>query len=87
LVGDFDPWLDDPWTYDEAEYSALGIGAAKTRYLDRKRSDGRAENTIRTYREVIELFIEVVGERTILDKVATSEVRTFIRDPSLAKAT
>ena len=87
LLGEFDPWTDDPWTYDEEEHSALGIGAAKTQYLDRKRSDGRAENTIRTYKEVIEGLIDAVGKNTVLDRVTTAEVRAFMRDPSLAKAT
>lgn len=87
LVGDFDPWLNDPWSYDEDEHRVLDIGAAKAQYLDRKRSDGRAENTIRTYREVIEGLIGEVGEETVLDRVTTAEVRAFIRDPSLAKAT
>jgi len=87
LVGEFDPWIDDPWTYDDEEHTALGLEKAKVRYLDRKRNDGRTENTIRTYREVIELLIEKVGGKTILDKVGASEVREFIRVPSLAKAT
>jgi integrase len=60
---------------------------AKARYLDRKRSDGKTENTIRTYREVIELLIDEVGQNTLLDTVSSSEVRQFIRDTSLAKAT
>jgi site-specific recombinase XerD len=87
LLGEFDPWTDDPWSYDEEEYSELSVEKAKSAYLERKRSDGRAENTIRTYKEVIEGFIETVGENTFLDAVTTAQVRTFIRDPSLAKAT
>jgi len=87
IIDEFDPWTDDPWSYDEDEHSTLRLEEAKVRYLDRKRSDGRTENTIRTYREVIELFIEKVGGKTILDKVGASEVRDFIRAPSLAKAT
>lgn len=87
LVGDFDPWTDDPWTYDEDDHTAVSIEKAKVRYLERKRKDGRTDNTLRTYREVIELLIEEVGTKTVLDKVKPSTVRKFIRDPSLAKAT
>jgi site-specific recombinase XerD len=86
-VGDFDPWTDDPWSYDEEEFRALPIEKAKVRYLDRKRSDGKTENTIRTYREVIELLIAEIGEHTVLDSIKSSDVRQFIRDSSLAEAT
>jgi len=87
MLGEFDPWTDDPWSYDEDEHTALGLEEAKVRYLDRKRSDGRTQNTIRTYREVIELLIDEVGEQTVVDRVDASEIREFIRDPSLARAT
>jgi site-specific recombinase XerD len=87
LVGEFDPWTDDPWTYDDDEHTALGIEKAKVRYLERKRNDGRTDNTLRTYREVIELFIGEVGKETVLDKIGASDLRKFIRAPSLAKAT
>jgi integrase len=87
LQQEFDPWTDDPWSYDEEEHTTVEIEEAKVEYLDRKRKNGRTENTIRTYREVIDLLVDEVGEKRILDKITPSEVRAFLRDPSLAKAT
>ena len=87
LEEEFDPWMDDPWSYDGDQFEEIDLEAAKNRYLNRKRSDGKTENTIRTYREVIELLIDEVGQNTLLDAVRSSEVRQFIRDTSLAKAT
>ena len=87
LTGEFDPWTDDPWSYDEDEHTALQVEEAKERYLTRKQANGRTDNTIRTYREVVELLIREVGKRTVLDRIDTAEVRSFVREPSLARAT
>ena len=87
VKGTFDPWIDDPWSYDEDEYEAVTVKEAMSRFLQRKKEDGRTENTIRTYREIISLLIDEVGDQRQLEKVSPSEVREFIRRDSLAKAT
>jgi len=87
LDGKFDPWIDDPWRYDQEEYEPLDIREAMDRFLNRKREEDRTANTIRTYREVIGLLVDEVGSTTILDQISAGRLREFVRDPSLAKAT
>lgn len=87
LEGDFDPWTDDPWSYDEDPYETVTFEEARNRFLERKRSNGRTSNTLRTYREILDLFAGEIGERTVLEKVSEDQAREFIWDSSLADAT
>lgn len=87
LQGEFDPWNDDPWSYDNDDFQSVSIGKARITYLDRKNADGRTENTIRTYREVIGLLVDQTGESKQLIDLTATELRTFVRESSLAQAT
>ncbi len=87
LEGKFDPWVDDPWSYDQEKYDPVGIQVAMDLFLKRKREANRTNNTIRTYREVIGLLIDEVGASTLLGQISTGQLRDFVRDSSLAKAT
>lgn len=87
LQGEFDPWTDDPWSYDDENYESYSVRTAMDRFLDRKREDGRAANTIRTYREILGLLISKVGGEVRLEQVSSKHIRDFVRESSLAKAT
>jgi len=85
--GRFDPWNDDPRHYDKPEWEDVSIDDARTRFLKRKRLEGCAESTIRTYDEVVRLLIQEIGKGTQLRKVSVSILRSFVRDTSIARAT
>ena len=87
VEGIFDPWSDDPFSYREPDRESLTIREALNRFLERKREDGRAKSTLRTYEEVMGIFSREIGEDTSLDAIAGKNLRDFIRDPVLAKAT
>ena len=87
LDGKFDPWVDDPWSYEQEEVTPKAIQDALDHFLARKEKEDRSENTLRTYREVVGLLMSEVGKTTLLDRISAEELRDFIRDPSLAKAT
>lgn len=48
--GKFDPWVDDPWSYDQEEVTPKAIQDALDHFLARKQKEDRSENTLRTYR-------------------------------------
>ncbi len=87
LDGEFDPWVDDPWSYDQEEHVPTTTQEALSQFLDRKRQQGRLENTLRTYREVVGLLAQKIGKSTLLDRISTSHLRDFVWEPSLARAT
>jgi integrase len=87
IEGRFDPWQDDPFSYDEPVVRRCTISEAQGRFLERKQEDGRAKSTLRTYREIVGLFSRQVGEDTPLENVSPATLRDFIREPSLAQAT
>ena len=87
VEGIYDPWANDPFTYDEPDRENPTIQQALSRFLERKRKDGRARSTIRTYEEVVGIFSGSVGKDTSLEAITGKDLRAFVRDPALAKAT
>lgn len=87
--GIFDPWSDDPRTYKETPdpKAPLTICEAADQFLARKRKDGRTENTLRTYNEILSLLQDAVGGGLELRKLKPSHIEAFIREPSLSDAT
>jgi integrase len=87
IEGIFDPWNDDPFNYVEPDRESPTIQEALDRFLERKREDGRAKSTVRTYEEVVGIFSREIGEDTPLDAIGGQDLREFVRDPALAQAT
>ena len=86
-AGRFDPWTDDPLSYDEPDYEEVRLKEAGERFLERKRADGLKESSIRTYREILSLLEDEVGASTWLHGVRARELRPFVRQEGLAQAT
>jgi integrase len=87
VEGRFDPWTDDPFTYEQQGVDPQTIGAALRRFIHRKRERGRSKHTIRTYQEVVGLFAGTVGDGRMLDAITADQLRDFIRDDAIADAT
>ena len=87
LHGEFDPWRDDPHHYKDEGIEDVSVREARERFLVRKREDGLRKSTLRTYRAITRLFEEDVCAGSSLNHVSASEVRTFVRNPSVSKAT
>lgn len=88
--GRFDPWTDDPDTYDKPQPKPTKpstLQEAQDAFLTRKRRDGRSENTLRTYREIISLFADAAGAATQLRDLSPDALNAFIRAEGVSKAT
>lgn len=54
VLGDFDPWTDDPWTYrDPPPVEQVDVEEALKRFLAFKEAEDRAPSTLRTYQKVV----------------------------------
>ena len=85
--GTFDPWMDDPWSYDEEPRQNLSIGEAADRFLTEKKRTGRSENTLRTYREILRLFQKRVDSNQKLARLSSAPLKDFVWETDLAEAT
>jgi integrase len=85
--GVFDPWTDDPWTYDQEERVELSIKDARDRFIEAKKATGRSENTIRTYREILRLLLGAVDPTTDLRALSSGPLKAIVWDPEIADAT
>jgi integrase len=86
-LGRFDPWLDDPWSYDEEPMEALSVKQATDRFLEEKKATGRSENTLRTYRGIFDLLLQAVDPTAKIASLSSGPLQSLIWDPELADAT
>ena len=82
--GRFDPWTDDPWSYDRDTTAPITLKAAVAEFTDAKGHLRPA--TVRTYREVLRLLEGAVGEIP-LGKLTTSQLSGIIRADGISRAT
>jgi len=82
--GRFDPWTDDPWSYDRDTTAPITLKAAVAEFIDAKGHLRPA--TVRTYREVLRLLEGAVGEIP-LGKLTTSQLSGIIRADGISRAT
>lgn len=87
VEGRFDPWQDDPFSYDLPDVEHLRISEALERFIDDKRELGRAEKTISHYEWVVERFKDFVGSDVYLRDVSTRQLSTHVYDPSVGAST
>jgi integrase len=85
-AGDFDPFEDDPFDYDEPD-GALTLAQAFEQYAEEKRKQGRKESTLKSYRSTWSILIDRVGEGTELSELAPKEIEDYIHDPEVAQST
>jgi len=85
--GRFDPWTDDPWTYNEGLYQNVTLGTALDRFLERKRVQRRSPNTLRTYRGLLRLLVRNVGPTCLLRRISDRDCRTVVYASGIAPAT
>lgn len=88
LVGLFDPWSDDPLTYDRKISSPKikTCSEALSQFLAEKEAQGKSPNTINTYRWIVSAFLESCNVRD-LREVTAQHVTIFVRDDSVSKST
>jgi integrase len=87
VEGRFDPWTDDPFGYDRQGSKPLRLVEAREAFLASKEQAGRSENTIRTYRVILEYLERSLGSNPHTDRIRPAGLEAFIHDPSVSKAT
>ena len=87
LLGQFDPWKDDPLAYDRNIPSAdpITCSNALQAFLEAKTVQGRKGRTVKAYRWFVEPFVRKVGEETLLKDMPVSKFATSVSDQSVAK--
>lgn len=81
-LGVFDPWTDDPLTYDQVVLKPERIGDAARAFYDAKRH--KAPRTLRDYKKVISRFVGFVGAQTQISGVTSEDVEAWL-DTTKAK--
>ncbi|HYE58462.1 MAG TPA: tyrosine-type recombinase/integrase, partial [Rhodothermales bacterium] len=98
-LGRFDPWRDDPFTYDRAPSDArapVTLRGAIVAFIEDRRAHGREPTTLRTYTTILTTFADEVekrrpgsdgDERGVLGSITASDVQAFVWSESVAPAT
>lgn len=79
---EWDPWRGETWQQRGEE---LSISEASARFLARKRSEGRTDNTIRTYAMHLRVLQAAIGDKA-LQSIAHASVEDWITEGHLARA-
>ena len=87
LLGEFDPWRDDPRTLERSQDASQTVSEALATFLDAKAKSGRAPNTIRAYRDAVGLWASRIGEETPLHSIRAQDVEAFVHDHSVSATT
>lgn len=86
-AGEFDPWTDDPWSYNEEPFEDLSFQKAVDRFLQQKKDEDCSSHTIRTYREILRLLRKNVGGGLSMSRLSEASLRAFVQEDELAQAT
>jgi len=84
---EYDPWTDDPFTFQKQDKEPQTIEEAMEAFLSAKKEAGRSENTIRSYRGIIRRLTGRVGADRLLQSVSGADLSSYIRDEGIAKTT
>ena len=84
---EYDPWTDDPFTFQKQDKEPQTIEEAMEAFLSAKKEAGRSENTIRSYRGIIRRLMDRVGADRLLQSVSGADPSSYIRDEGIAKTT
>jgi integrase len=83
-------WTDDSRGEESGDSRSLKsptLTAAIEQFTERKRRQGRAESTLRKYRDVWRLLCKRVGEDTPLKALTARHLRRFVYDPDIKRTT
>ena len=75
-LGTFDPWTDDPLTYDQVVSKPERMGEARDAFLDAKRH--KAARTVEEYGKTLDRFTAHVGASTLVSNVTTKNVEAWL---------
>ncbi len=75
-LGAFDPWSDDPLTYDQADVKPERMGEAVAAFLDGK--SHKAARTLSEYGKTVGRFAEHIGADTLVCHVAAANVEAWL---------
>lgn len=89
VLGNFDPWTMDAFTYDKQDYpsAAKSLQEAIQAFLAQKQHEGCRENTIRSYQGVLRRFVGVTGKKTPLSGVTSTDIEKYVKASGLAQHT
>lgn len=83
----FDPWVDDPRTLESKDVAPVSISQALDLFLAEREKEEKSPNTLRSYRNVVKLFMKSVGPNLPLGSLRTCDVETFVRDQAVSANT
>ena len=75
-LGTFDPWTDDPRTYDRVVSRPDRLGEAHAAFVDAK--SHKAARTVSDYRKIVGRFVEFVGAETFVCHLTPQDVERWL---------
>lgn len=84
-LGVFDPWVDDPFTYDRAIRRPETLEVAAAAFL--KAKSHRAEGTQTSYRQIVTRFVAFTGPRVNVAAVRAPDVERWLDSTSAGDVT
>lgn len=75
-LGTFDPWADDPFTYDRVILKPETLKEAREAFLETKAN--KAERTIETYANVTRRFVDFHGPSKLISSVEAKDVERWL---------
>lgn len=85
--GEFDPWTDDPFDYENPSKGPLTLSQTISRFAEEKRKQDCAERTVSTYENVWRRFTEPLEGIRLLSDLSSRDVERFIHDGSVSDST
>lgn len=84
-AGKFDPWTDEPLTYDRVVLKPeMASDAAEAFYVAK---DHLAERTQEEYRKIVSRFVEFVGPGTQVSSITAGDVQRWLDSTNAADVT
>lgn len=87
-MGGFDPWVDDPWTYDRARPVAVrSLREAVGAFVRFKREAGRGERTLKSYRDLLGRFARHAGPAMPVAQLTGAHVSRYVASGDVRAST
>jgi integrase len=87
-VGAFDPWVDDPFGYDQTRPGeVVALRTAVEAFLADRREVGRKGTTLRAYGDVLGRLGQAVGEGVPVARLRACDLRAFVYAGDVSPAT
>ena len=82
----FDPWTDDPRTFQTEDEESVRLRSAMERFVQSKKENGRSSNTIRSYEGNFRRLLRVV-DNPFLDLITTDMLNEYICSEEISSTT